>query len=54
MAFEELKQRQSMMWGNGPFERISETGSAAYDDLVQRLAPEPGDRWLDVTIGHRR
>ena len=25
MAYEELKQRQSVMWGNGPYERISET-----------------------------
>ena len=34
MAFEELKQRQAVMWGNGPFERISATGTIAYDDLV--------------------
>lgn len=51
MAFEELKQRQAVMWGNGPFERISETGTVAYEDLVRRLAPEPGERWLDVACG---
>src|SRR5207244_53815 len=42
MAFEELKQRQAVMWGNGPFERISATGTIAYDDLVDRLAPALG------------
>lgn len=51
MAFQELKQRQAVMWGNGPFERISETGTAAYDELVSRLAPQAEDRWLDVACG---
>jgi SAM-dependent methyltransferase len=51
VAFEELKQRQAVMWGNGPFERISETGAAAHEDLVDRLAPETGERWLDVACG---
>jgi hypothetical protein len=25
MAYEELKQRQSVMWGNGPYQRSTET-----------------------------
>jgi hypothetical protein len=25
MAFEELKERQSVVWGTGPYQRISET-----------------------------
>ena len=25
MAYEELKERQSVMWGNGPYQRITET-----------------------------
>jgi hypothetical protein len=25
MAFGELKQRQSVMWGNGPYQHITET-----------------------------
>jgi hypothetical protein len=25
MAYEELKQRQSVMWGNGPYQRVTET-----------------------------
>jgi SAM-dependent methyltransferase len=51
MAFEELKQRQSVMWGNGPFERVAETAAGAYDDLVSRLAPQEGERWLDIACG---
>jgi SAM-dependent methyltransferase len=51
MAFEQLKERQSYMWGNGSFEKISETGTAAYDDLVDSLAPSAGERWLDVACG---
>jgi hypothetical protein len=27
MAFEELKQRQSAMWGNGSYQNITETVS---------------------------
>jgi SAM-dependent methyltransferase len=51
MAFEELKQRQSVMWGNGPFERVAETAAGAYDDLVSQLAPQDGERWLDIACG---
>jgi len=51
VAFEELKERQAVIWGNGPFERISETSTIAYDDLVGRLAPGQGERWLDVACG---
>src|SRR5207244_11068083 len=51
VAFEELKERQAVIWGNGPFERISETSTIAYDDLVGRLAPEHGERWLDIACG---
>jgi SAM-dependent methyltransferase len=51
MAFEELKQRQSVMWGNGPYQRITETISDIHDVVVKRLAPGPGDRWLDLACG---
>lgn len=43
MAYEELKQRQSVMWGNGPYERISETLEDIHDRVIERLAPAPGD-----------
>jgi SAM-dependent methyltransferase len=51
MAFEELKQRQSAAWGSAPFERIAEQASNIHDHLVAELAPQPGERWLDVGTG---
>jgi SAM-dependent methyltransferase len=51
VAFEELKQRQALMWGNGSFERVGESAAPAHDELVDRLAPESGERWLDVACG---
>jgi SAM-dependent methyltransferase len=51
MAFEELKQRQSVMWGNGPYQRITETLLDIHEQVIERLAPEPGDRWLDLACG---
>jgi SAM-dependent methyltransferase len=51
MAFEELKQRQSFVWGNGDFDRISDTGTEIYDAVVEALPPTPGERWLDLACG---
>jgi SAM-dependent methyltransferase len=51
MAFEELKQKQSVMWGNGPYERVTETLADAHDVVVGRLAAQPGERWLDLATG---
>jgi SAM-dependent methyltransferase len=51
VAYEELKQRQSVMWGNGPYQRITETLTDIHDIVVERLAPAPGDRWLDLACG---
>jgi len=51
MAYEELKQRQSVMWGNGPYERIADTITEVHDAVVEKLAPAPGDRWLDLACG---
>jgi len=51
MPFEELKQKQSVMWGSGPFERIEPIIADMHESLVKRLAPQPGDRWLDVGCG---
>ena len=51
MAFEELKQRQSAMWGNGPYQRITETLLDIHERVVERLAPGAGDRWLDLACG---
>jgi SAM-dependent methyltransferase len=51
MAFEELKQRQSVVWGSAPFERVAEDIADVHDRLVAELAPEPGETWLDVGTG---
>ena len=51
MAYEELKKRQSVMWGNGPYERITATLGDIHDLVIERLAPAPGDRWLDLATG---
>jgi SAM-dependent methyltransferase len=51
MAFEDLKAKQSVMWGNGPYERVSENLEIAHDHLFRALPPEPGERWLDVATG---
>lgn len=51
MAFEELKAKQSVVWGSGPYERISEHLTIAHDHLLRAVEPRPGERWLDVATG---
>jgi ubiquinone/menaquinone biosynthesis C-methylase UbiE len=51
MAYEELKQRQSVMWGTGPYQRITEPISAIHELVVERLDPRPDQRWLDLACG---
>lgn len=51
MTFKELKQRQSVMWGNGPYQRITETLADIHELVVSRLDPQRGERWLDLACG---
>jgi SAM-dependent methyltransferase len=51
LAYEELKQRQSVMWGTGPYQRVTETIPDVHEMVVQRLDPRPDGRWLDVACG---
>ena len=51
MAFEELKQRQSVVWGSAPFERIADELADIHDHLVAELAPQAGETWLEVGTG---
>lgn len=51
MSFEQLKARQSQIWGSAPWERVAEILADLHDDLVERLAPQPGERWLDLATG---
>ena len=51
MAYEQLKQRQSVMWGTGPYQRITETLADIHEQVIGRGAPGPGTRWLDLACG---
>jgi SAM-dependent methyltransferase len=51
MSFEELKQRQSVMWGSGPYQRVTETIADIHEVIVDRLQPQAGERWLDLACG---
>ena len=49
--FEQLKAKQSVMWGNGPYERITDLLTESQRDLVAALQPHAGEKWLDVATG---
>jgi len=51
VSFEELKARQRVAWGAAPFEKVEDSIAVMHDDLVARLDPQPGERWLDVGCG---
>jgi SAM-dependent methyltransferase len=51
MAFEELKQKQSVMWGQGPYDRISQELAIGHDHLLQEMPPVEGERWADLATG---
>jgi len=51
MAFEELKQRQSVVWGTGPYQNITETIPDIHERVIEKLDPQPGVKWLDLACG---
>jgi ubiquinone/menaquinone biosynthesis C-methylase UbiE len=51
MAFEDLKQRQSVAWGSGPFEKVAPSLADVHHAIVESLHPRPGDEWLDAGCG---
>ena len=51
MAFEELKAKQSVMWGTGSYEPIVGLTEELHERLVERLDLRPGERFLDVATG---
>ena len=51
MAFEELKAKQSVVWGTGPYQNVTETITDIHERVVDRLAPAEGVRWLDLACG---
>jgi ubiquinone/menaquinone biosynthesis C-methylase UbiE len=51
MAFEELKQRQGIVWGSGPFQVCAETIADVHRAVVDAVGGAEGKRWLDVACG---
>jgi SAM-dependent methyltransferase len=51
MAFAELKARQSVMWGNGTYERVTNTIRDLHEIVVDRADPKAGERVLDAATG---
>ena len=51
MAFEALKEQQSIVWGNGHFELVSATIADVHEAVVGALSPAEGDLWLDLACG---
>lgn len=50
-AFDPFAREQADVWGSAPWERVAELNAPSHDRLVRRLAPAPGERWLDVGTG---
>ncbi len=51
MAFEELTAKHAQVWSSAPFERIAEVITDMHVALVERLAPQAGEHWLDLGCG---
>src|SRR4029079_6265592 len=48
MAFEALKERQSVMWGSGPSARIAASIEDLHASVAGALAAQAGERALDL------
>lgn len=53
-TYAELKARQSVMWGNGPFDRIAESIVDLHTAVADALDPQQGERVLDLGCGTGR
>jgi ubiquinone/menaquinone biosynthesis C-methylase UbiE len=51
VTYEELKARQSVMWGNGPYQRVTETLTDCHQRIIDRLSPLAGVTYLDLACG---
>lgn len=51
MAFEELKKKQSVIWGTGPYENLPQHYEPLLVHLARAIAVHPGERVLDVATG---
>jgi SAM-dependent methyltransferase len=51
MPFEELKQRHAVVWSAGPYQGVTETIADLQAEVIDRLKPRPGVRFLDLACG---
>jgi SAM-dependent methyltransferase len=51
VPFEELKERQAVVWGSGPYQGITETVPDIHQAVIERLDPQPGERLVDLACG---
>jgi ubiquinone/menaquinone biosynthesis C-methylase UbiE len=49
--FTEFKQRAAAVWSAGAFEEVADSIADVHEALVEALAPEAGDEFLDVGCG---
>jgi SAM-dependent methyltransferase len=49
--FTEFKQRAAVVWSTGAFEEVAEHIADVHVALVDALAPQPGEEFLDVGCG---
>jgi ubiquinone/menaquinone biosynthesis C-methylase UbiE len=51
MAFEQLKERQSNVWGSAPFENVADSIADVHEAVVEAAGELEGRRLLDVACG---
>ncbi len=51
MPFEELKERHATVWSAGPYQGVTETITDIHAEVIDRLRPEAGQRFLDLATG---
>ena len=51
MPFEELKARHAAVWSAGPYQGSRRRSRTSTPRSIDRLAPEPGQRFLDLACG---
>lgn len=49
--FSELKAKSAEAWSSAPWEQAAQMLAAVHVHLLSRLAPQPGERWLDLATG---